>query len=440
VKGLVKGSSENGNAGDAADVALERHLREVLQARMRPGDRGPRSMSTAPASPGGAPGPACLDAETLAAWADGELGAHERAAAEAHAADCLRCQTLLAAMIRSAPPAAEVTSWWRLPAVKWLAPLAAVAAGLVVWAIVPNGRPSVLPGIQTASQPAIQPSLQSSRQFGVQPSDRVLPRASDTASATASAEGRLQESKARVPALRAPGGRGPGNVQEKQLGGVTNGAAAAPASSMPAPALSLDLEAGRSAAAQEQSAKAAAPPAGAGAPSAAAAAPPARAAATFVRPAAAAAAAAATESLARTRREDAVIGAVLEILSPDANSRWQIVPGGPGSPGSPRSPGSTVRRSTDGGSSWETQQTGAGVTLVAGGSPSSSVCWLVGPGGTVLLQTDGRSWRRIGFPERVDLTSVRAVNEKSAAVTAVDGRTFSTSDGGLTWTRAPIPD
>jgi hypothetical protein len=423
VKGLVKGSSENGNAGDAADVAFERHLRDVLQAR----------MSTAPASPGGAPRPACLDAETLAAWADGELGAHERAAAEAHAADCSRCQTLLAAMIKTAPPAAEAMSWWRLPAVKWLAPLAAVATGLAVWAIVPNGRPSVLPGIQTASQPAIQPSPQSSRQFGVQPGDQVLPRASDTASATASTEGRLAELKARVPALRG---------QEKQLDAARNGAAAAAsASSMPTPVLS-DVEADRSAAAQEQSAKAAAPPAGAGAPSAAAAAPPARAA-TFVRPAAAAAAAAATESLARTRREDAVIGAVLEILSPDANSRWQIVPGGPGgpgSPGSPRSPGSTVRRSTDGGSSWETQQTGAGVTLVAGGSPSSSVCWLVGPGGTVLLQTDGRSWRRIGFPERVDLTSVRAVNEKSAAVTAVDGRTFSTSDGGLTWTRAPIPD
>jgi anti-sigma factor RsiW len=398
VKGLVKGSSENGNAGDAADVAFERHLRDILQAR----------TSTAPAAPGGAPGPACLDAETLAAWADGELGAHERAAAEAHAADCSRCQTLLAAMIRTAPPAPEATSWWRLPAVKWLAPLAAVATGLAVWAIVPNGRPSVLPaGIQTASQPAIQPSLQSSRQFGVQPGDQVLPRANDTASATASTEGRLAELKARVPALRG---------QEKQLDTARNGAAAAAsASSMPTPVLS-DVEADRSAAAQEQSAKAAAP---------------------FVRPAAPAATVAAPESLARTRREDAVIGAVLEIVSPDANSRWQIVPGGFGSSGSP---GSTVRRSTDGGSSWETQQTGAGVTLVAGGSPSSSVCWLVGPGGIVLLQTDGRSWRRIGFPERVDLSSVRAVNEKTAAVTAVDGRTFSTSDGGLTWTRVPIPD
>ena len=38
-----------------------------------------------------------------------------------------------------------------------------------------------------------------------------------------------------------------------------------------------------------------------------------------------------------------------------------------------------VQRSTDGGSTWETQQTGAAVPFTAGASPSSSVCWLGGP-------------------------------------------------------------
>ena len=51
----------------------------------------------------------CLDAETLAAWADDALSARERADAEAHAANCARCQTMLAAMIRTQPaPAAAV--------------------------------------------------------------------------------------------------------------------------------------------------------------------------------------------------------------------------------------------------------------------------------------------------------------------------------------------
>ena len=47
------------------------------------------------------------------------------------------------------------------------------------------------------------------------------------------------------------------------------------------------------------------------------------------------------------------------------------------------------------------KSTGATETLMAGSSPSPSVCWLVGPSGTVLLSTDGRSWRRVAFPETV---------------------------------------
>ena len=56
-----------------------------------------REALKAPAShpPGG-----CLDAETLAAWSEGSLDAAQRAAAEAHASECARCQDLLAAMIR----------------------------------------------------------------------------------------------------------------------------------------------------------------------------------------------------------------------------------------------------------------------------------------------------------------------------------------------------
>src|SRR5437868_14836696 len=47
--------------------------------------------------------PQCLDANTLAAWVDGSLRASEVAAAEAHAAECARCQTTLAALVRVLP-------------------------------------------------------------------------------------------------------------------------------------------------------------------------------------------------------------------------------------------------------------------------------------------------------------------------------------------------
>ena len=43
----------------------------------------------------------CLDAETLAAWADGSLNAKELAAAEIHASNCARCMALLAAIERT---------------------------------------------------------------------------------------------------------------------------------------------------------------------------------------------------------------------------------------------------------------------------------------------------------------------------------------------------
>jgi len=74
------------------------------------------------------------------------------------------------------------------------------------------------------------------------------------------------------------------------------------------------------------------------------------------------------------------------------------------------------------------------VSAVTGGTaPSTSVCWLIGPRGLVLLSTDGRSWKRIVFPEMVDLTAIRAADDRTATVTAADGRMFTTSDGGATW-------
>src|SRR5262249_54371521 len=87
--------------------------------------------STAPAQSG------CLDADTLAPWSDGTLRARERASVEAHAASCARCQALLAAMARTAPPTAPARSW-RMSTVAWLAPLAAAAAVVLVWINVPT--------------------------------------------------------------------------------------------------------------------------------------------------------------------------------------------------------------------------------------------------------------------------------------------------------------
>jgi photosystem II stability/assembly factor-like uncharacterized protein len=73
--------------------------------------------------------------------------------------------------------------------------------------------------------------------------------------------------------------------------------------------------------------------------------------------------------------------------------------------------------------------------LTAGSAPSSSACWIVGRRGTVLLTADGVQWRRITFPESVDLIGVQAVDLANATVTSADGRRFRTADGGQIWTR-----
>ncbi len=108
----------------------------------------------------------------------------------------------------------------------------------------------------------------------------------------------------------------------------------------------------------------------------------------------------------------------LEIVSPDASIRWRIGPAG------------VAEYSADAGATWEATPTGVGTDLMAGASPSGTVCWVVGRAGTVLLTTDGRQWQRLTFPVAVDLAAVQATDARTATVTAVDGRRFTTVDGG----------
>ena len=304
----------------------------------------------------------CLDAETAAAWAEETLGRVQRSAAEAHAADCARCQALLAAMVRTNPPAAA-RSWWRAPAIRYLIPLTAAAAGVMVWAILPS-------------------------RTQVEPNSRAIAAVGTVA--TAADPPAAERSVTVKPTTIAPSG-----INAPLLPRVSR--------------RDLAIEKPQRAA---QSSAPLAPGFGSFPPSAAAvlAAPPEQAAARAVT--------------AQTSARALVLTDTV-IVSPNPAIRWRIVPGG------------TVHHSSDGGSSWQMQQTGATVTLNAGASPSSSVCWIVGPGGIVLLSSDGRTWQRVRFPEMTDLVSIRAADDKTAFVTSSDGRTFSTTDGGLTWMRSP---
>src|SRR4051812_35779935 len=106
------------------DAALDRVLGPTLKGRVE-------------APPDGA----CLDADTLGAWADDGLAAADRKAIESHAAGCARCQALLAAMVKTLPPPEAAVSPVRTRAFWWLAAMAPVAAALLIGVAVPAGQP-----------------------------------------------------------------------------------------------------------------------------------------------------------------------------------------------------------------------------------------------------------------------------------------------------------
>jgi hypothetical protein len=114
---------------------------------------------------------------------------------------------------------------------------------------------------------------------------------------------------------------------------------------------------------------------------------------------------------------------MMEFASPSAASRWRVT-------------GTTVQRSIDGGTRWEPATIAASDPPIAGHSPSASIAWLVGRRGAVYVTTDGSRFVRVPFVEAVDLASVVAIDDRQATVTAVDGRTFRTTNRGESWIRA----
>ncbi len=120
-----------------------------------------------------------VDPEQLAAWADDGLPAASKAEVDAHLAACASCQALAAVFARSAPDAADsafpaagaaakaaaeaavhgparVLPWTPLRVAKWLAPVAAAAAAVMIWMVRPDdGLSSV-----TLSEPMGQQARQ----------------------------------------------------------------------------------------------------------------------------------------------------------------------------------------------------------------------------------------------------------------------------------------
>ena len=371
------------------------------------------------------PGPldptdACVDADALAAWSDGTMSRAARAAFETHAADCARCQALMAAMARTAPPPVE-PAWWRRARFSWMMPLAAATAAIViVVSLSNNGRPVQAPQIaRNEPAPAVrQRTDETGQQKAVAAPEPARPAPQAPAPANQNARRERFERTAPSPTTRstdqpkdAVGFSAPKVEQRAQDASANAVPVPAPASSPapPPPPIPAPATAAPAAAASEASAErglgAAAPAASGGAASADAA-----------------------QYRAGLRQESKAMmkaanqPALLVIASPVQGSQWRIV-------------GSAVAYTDDGGVKWQTQALEAGVSIRAGASPAARVCWLAGASGVVLLTTDALHWRRLAFPEVVDLIAIEAADASRATVTTAAGARFRTSDGGASWTR-----
>jgi hypothetical protein len=113
--------------------------------------------------------------------------------------------------------------------------------------------------------------------------------------------------------------------------------------------------------------------------------------------------------------------APLEIVAPGGVARWRIVNG------------QQIERTTSAGADWTPVAIDSPEVLTSGAARSSSVCWIVGRRGAVYLTTDGLRFVRLPFPETIDLVSVMAADDRTATVSAADGRSWQTIDRGITW-------
>ena len=91
----------------------------------------------------------------------------------------------------------------------------------------------------------------------------------------------------------------------------------------------------------------------------------------------------------------------------------------------------TIEHSTDGGVTWTTEHT-ADRPIRAGAFVDANVAWLVGESGLVLRRTKN-GWFSASPPADGTITAVRASSPSKASVTLEDGRTFTTDNGGVTW-------
>jgi len=128
----------------------------------------------------------------------------------------------------------------------------------------------------------------------------------------------------------------------------------------------------------------------------------------------------AAKSLARAKPAEERYTEIV-ISTPDSDMFYRIAGGG------------FVEISEDGGASWQRQLLNPSAEFTAGSAPEPRICWLVGRSGIVFLTEDGKSWQMLPSPTSEDLVVVLAKSASNATVTANSNQRWSTDDAGKTW-------
>ena len=365
-------------------------------------------------------GPACPDAEILAAYCEHSLSRPETSRWEAHFATCSRCQVQLADVVRSAEAGAVVggegvaASWGWLWSWRGLVPLASAAVVvLALWVVDPAslvdrsrsqetafGEPDLV--APAASAPEAEERAPSAEAIPVEP-ELAAPRLELDQATRETFAAEPQGPRARRPQQANQAASPPQTAPDRDAQEVQSQLSAQPLER----ALSAPPSAAAAARADDQSPDSPVP-ADAFRASRDREVSENRAAQFGVTGGAAAA-------VAEKRLADA------RIASPTPSVLWRLGASG------------RIERSTDEGQSWMLQ-VDIGVELLAGSASSELVCWVVGRGGMVMRTTDGERWNQAAAPTDQDLVSIDAQDAMNATTRAADGSRFVTTDGGRTWT------
>jgi hypothetical protein len=333
------------------------------------------------------PGPAtpeCADAESMAAYSDRSIAAAERERLEAHFADCMRCQVMLADIARAdesarVVKAASEFSWYR----RWriaIPALATVAAVLVFIAIRRPANEEPQRDQVAAIEKQKAPQMELAEGAPAPPAQLVAPASPAAAPASAPASVQAPPTSNEV-AMNEP------KLAAAPRAEARGGMALHRMESVPGPR-AMFAQGNESAAKSGTVGSFSASVAG---------------------------------NAASSNAEDAKEARVpVTIYPPDRSVSWIIGKNG-----------LVQRRDADG--TTQIQHSGVSTDLVAGASSSASVCWIVGRSGTIIRTTDGEHWELIGSPSTENLTAVSASSAHDVAITTASGQSFTTSDGGVTW-------